>query len=164
MVGVVTMAVCVALQGAGAAAPAARQDEAVRAWFDVRSDMGKNFRLVEVHLVLDGVPVADRVARKGEELERSFRAYEGDVTPGEHTLRVQLVLAGRNRGIFTYMDNYRYNVEGESLFVARGDGPAAVAVVAAERKGADVPIEKKPMIRFEPAPGSALANPAPQRR
>jgi hypothetical protein len=161
MVALVAMAVCAALQGAG---DQARQAGPVPAWFEVRSDMGKNFRLVEVHLTLDGVPVADRVARKGEELERSFRAYDGSVTPGEHTLHVELVLAGRNRGPFTYMDNYRYNVDAESLFVARGDGPAAVEVVAAERKGADVPFEKKPVIRFEPAPGSALVNPAPPPR
>lgn len=148
-------ALWVVLQGAAAGTAPVQ----VPASVELRNEMGRGFRLVEAHVTLDGQAVSDRVATRGQELERSFRAYGGAVAPGEHVLRVDLVFEGRNRGPFTYLDDIRYRVDGQSLFVARAGGEASVDVVAQERKGANVPFEQKPQIRFAPAPGSELKPP-----
>jgi hypothetical protein len=131
-------------------------DVQVPASVDVRSEMGKRFRLVEAVFMLDGAEVSRRTAVKGQELDHRFRAYDGSVRPGQHALTVTLVYEGRNTGPFTYLDNYRYRVEQTYGFtVTSTDRPAAVEVVARERKGANVPLEQKPTLDITPAAGSS---------
>jgi hypothetical protein len=133
-------------------------DVNVPASVDVRSEMGKRFRLVEAIFMLDGAEVAHRTAVKGQELERRFRAYDGSVRPGQHALTVTLVYEGRNTGPFTYLDNYKYRVEQTYGFtVTSTDRPAAVEVVAHERKGANIPLDQKPTLDIVATPGSSAA-------
>ncbi len=126
-------------------------------WVDVRDEMGKNFRLVEASFVLDGSEVSHVRAPPGEELPRSFRAFEGPLAPGTHALNATLIYEGRNRGVFTYMDDYRFRVSSEYAFdVSESGGPASLVVVARERKGPNVPFEQKPRLEFVPEPGSVI--------
>jgi hypothetical protein len=147
------------------AAPAAESGESrgaggealVPASIDVRSDLGKRFRLVEAHVVLDGREVATRTAAGGQELEHAFRAYDGQVAPGAHNVDVTLVYQGRNPRFFTYVDDYQFRVESTAdLNAPPGGGPAAVQVLAYERPGATVPVERKPMMEIKAAPGSKV--------
>jgi hypothetical protein len=137
---------------------------------DVRSEMGKQFRLIEAALVLDGQEVARRTAPQGQELEHTFQlwssgeapvnrservAIDGWLRPGEHALTVRLVFEGRNVGPFNYLENYKYRAESNFAFeVGTGDRPAAIQVVARERPGRNLPPEQKPFLSIEPAPGS----------
>ena len=124
---------------------------------EVRSDLGKRFRFVEARVVLDGLELTNRVAANGQELEHKFRAYDGAVTPGAHTVTVTLEYEGRNAGIFTYLDNYRFRVESTAEFtVHESSRPATILVLAYERPGVDVPLEKKPMMEIKAAPGSPV--------
>jgi hypothetical protein len=122
----------------------------------VRSELGKRYRLIEASVAIDGDEVARREAPKGQELERSFTAFDGALTPGRHAVSVTLVYEGRNAGVFSYVDNYKFRVQSSYAFDAVGNGPAALNVVARERPGADVPLEKKPTMEISPAPGAGV--------
>jgi hypothetical protein len=146
-----------------AAAPR-RADVNVPAAIEVRNEMGKRFRLVEAVFFLDGAEVARRTAGKGEDFQPAFRAYEGTLRPGAHALTVTLVYEGRNTGPFTYLDNYKYRVESTYAFsVAAADRPATLSVVAHERPGPNVPLEKKPMLDITPTATSPITPILPAR-
>lgn len=124
---------------------------------DVRSQMGKHFRFVEATVFVDGSEVFHRAAKPGEELERAFRAYDGTLTPGSHEVSVTLGYVGRNTGPFTYLDDYHYRLAATSkIEVTDLRRPAAVDVVATERTGFNIPIDKRPSIELKAAPGSAV--------
>jgi hypothetical protein len=123
---------------------------------DVRSDMGKRFKLIEARVVMDGRELAHRVASKGQELEQQFRAYEGEVGPGVHQVTVQLVYEGRNVGIFTYMDDYKIRLQSSAEVTVQDRAhPAAVQVLAYEKPGFTVPVEQKPTMEIKPVTGTA---------
>lgn len=124
---------------------------------DVRNDLGRGFRLIEMQILLDGVPIAHRVAEGTAELAKLFPAYLGVIRTGPHAVSAHFTYLGRNRGPFKYLENYRYNVESSYAFVVREEGPSALRVVVAERKGPNIPFERKPVIRFE-AEETALQN------
>jgi hypothetical protein len=136
----------------------ARANERTRvpASIDVRNELGKRFRFVEARVVMDGLELTRQTAAPGKELSSTFRAFDGQVGPGPHIVRVSLVYEGRNTGPFTYLDDYRFVVESTAEFTApRGEGPAAIDIRAYERPGATVPLEEKPAVEIRAAPGSA---------
>jgi hypothetical protein len=137
--------------------PPPRADVAVPAMVQVHNEMGKRYRLAEVAVLLDAVEVARVKAPKGAELGRDFPAFAGPVPPGEHAVTVTLIYDGRNPGPITYFDDYHFRVESTTGFKVSGDGdaPAKLDVVARERKGMNVPFDKKVELEIAPAPGSS---------
>jgi hypothetical protein len=139
---------------------------------EVRSDMGKRFRLTEAVLVLDGQEVARRTAAKGEELERSFQLWASGRAPvngservsidgllhsGEHALTVRLTYEGRNVGPIAYLDDIKLHAESMFAFkVGTGDRPAVLQVVARERADARLPLQAEPVLTVSPQPGSGI--------
>lgn len=145
----------------------AQAPEPLPGWIDVQDEMGRSFRLVEVQLTLDGREVTRQVAPAGDELGPALRVYEGPLAPGLHAMNAILVYEARNRGPFTYMDQYRYRVSGEYAFVVPEQGDSAgVRVIARERRGPTVPLEDRPQLFFERAGATEMAPlpPAPQPR
>jgi hypothetical protein len=125
---------------------------------DVRSDMGKRFKLMEVRVSIDGQEVSHRVAAKGQELEHDFRAYDGAVSPGPHQVSVILNYEGRNAGIFTYMDDYKFKVESSADFTAQDRAhPVALQVLAYQRSGITIPVEQKPTMEIKALPTAVPA-------
>jgi len=158
---------------AGAQQPALDGDEAsetavatadvagVPASVELRNEVGQKFRLIEARVTLDGRQVAHLVAPKGQELPTVIRAYDGQVDVGPHRVSAVMVYEGRNRGPFTYLDNYRFRAESEYRFGATASKrPAALNVVSREVRGATKAMEDRLEITFSPAPGSGLVAPA----
>ena len=140
--------------------PAAAQAPAVGT-VRVRNEMGKRYRLVEMTVALDGEQVGYRRAPDGTELEKDFEAFQGPVSPGRHSVTVILGYEGRNTGLFNYVDNYKFRVQSGYAFEAAADRPAAIDVVARERKGVTVPVDQKPTMEITPVAGSG-ALPIPE--
>jgi hypothetical protein len=136
---------------------------------DVRSEMGKRFRMTEATLVLDGQEVAHRTAAAGQELEPSFRlwtsgqapvngservAIDGLLHPGDHALTVRLVYQGRKVGPIDYVSDYKLRAESMFAFTVGGQRPAAIQVVAREHADPRAPLRAEPVLTIEPGPGS----------
>jgi hypothetical protein len=149
---VVLLAQAQPLPGSGAPDPTESQavivprETTLPAAIDVRSDMGKRFKLMEVRVSIDGQEVSHRVAAKGQELEH-------DVSPGPHQVSVILNYEGRNAGIFTYMDDYKFKVESSADFTAQDRAhPVALQVLAYQRSGITIPVEQKPTMEIKALP------------
>jgi hypothetical protein len=135
----------------------ATSDATQPATVDVRNQMGKRFRLIEARVSVDGLELARRTATAGQELEPTFRAYDGAIARGPHSVTVTLVYEGRNTGPFTYLDEYRYRVVSSTNIDAEESArPAALEIVAYERPGATVPVDQKPMAEIRAAPNSSV--------
>jgi hypothetical protein len=125
---------------------------------DVNSNMGKRFKLVEARVAIDGQELSHRVAAAGQELEPQFRAFDGEVAPGPHQVTVNLVYEGRNVGIFTYMDDYKIRMQSSAEFSVQDRAhPAAVQVLAYERSGVTIPVEKRPTMEIKAGTGPGAA-------
>lgn len=133
----------------------------VPARIEVRNDLGGSYKVTQVALLLDGREIARREAPSDGDLAKLFMAYDGPVVSGVHNLVARATVQGRSRGIFSYVDDYKINVDSAQSFVARGDrGAVTFTVVLSERKGVTIPFEQKPTLAFESqttAPPSALA-------
>jgi hypothetical protein len=115
--------------------------------FVLRNEMGKGFRLVEAHFVVDGTEVGQRMAAAGQELGRSVAPLEVMLPIGNHRVTARLVFTGRNVGLFTYLDDIRYRVESTIPFTTGHlVGPATIEVVATERPEPNLPPEQKPVL------------------
>jgi hypothetical protein len=123
----------------------------------VRNDMSDRFRLVEARVVLDDTEVVHVNASGKKELEETFGALETPIPPGNHALTATLVYQGRNRGPFSYLDNYRYRVQTTYAFeLAAGKEPAELHVIAHELPGANRRLERRPVVEVVAEPGSGV--------
>jgi hypothetical protein len=113
-----------------------------------RSLMGKRFRLVDAFFMIDGIQVAHLTAPGKQELDLAGRALDVLLLRGQHTLTVVLVYQGRSVGLFSYMDSYRFRAVASYPFYLEKppEGTPVINVLARERPGAFVPLEKKPMV------------------
>jgi hypothetical protein len=123
----------------------------VQAKIEVQNQMGKRFRLVAASLVIDGNPALDQELPKGQDKNQQLSFKNRPISvllpAGDHILTATLTFEGRNVGPFTYMDDTRYRVESTIPFsTSHLEGPKTIQVVASERKGANIPLEKKPML------------------
>jgi hypothetical protein len=125
---------------------------------DARNMMGRRFRLIEARFVLGGVEVARLTAAPGQEIDLSARPIQALLGRGEHALTAVFVYQGRNLGLFSYLGNYRYRLEQTySFYLEPGQSTdPAIQVIARERGGVMVPLEKRPSMEIASAPGVGL--------
>jgi hypothetical protein len=124
----------------------------VQAEIDVRDLATSTFVLTGMKVWLDGQLVYER-AEDGAALgdQRAVTAFRGGVSPGEHTVRVSVDLAG-NGALLPYMKAYRFEVHDERRFVATEGHPESVTVGPFERGDVTTPIEQRPAVSWEILP------------
>ncbi len=127
--------------------PAPPRDEIEPVRIEARSEMGKRFRLVDAFFMLDGAQFAHLKASGKAELDIAARAMDVRLGRGLHSLTVVLVYQGRSVGLFSYLDNYRFRaVASYAFYLEKAEGKPVIKIVARERAGATVPLEKKPTL------------------
>ena len=112
--------------------------------------MGATFRLAQITYVLDGRRIFD-VSDPGDALAQraEIPIFDGGIAPGEHTLSVSLIFRGAGRGLFSYLQRYRFRSRATPYrFTATAGRHMRLRVSSSERPGATVPLEQRPMIRF----------------
>ena len=114
---------------------------------EARSLMGKSFRLIEAVYVMDGIQIQRLTSPPKGEVDLSARALEVRMNRGQHSLTVVLVYQGRSTGLFSYLDSYRFRaVASYPFYLEKAESRGTIKVLARERPGALVPMEKKPMV------------------
>ena len=116
---------------------------------EARSEMGKRFRLVEAIYLLDGAQIAHLKAPPNQELNIAAQALEIAMPGGQHALTVVLVYRGRNVGLFSYLENFRFRtVATYAFYLEKAEGRPSIKVLARERPGFFVAVENKPMLEI----------------
>lgn len=115
-----------------------------------RNDVGKTFRFVGAEIFLDGRRIHAATAPSDA---REIATINREMLPGSHVLTARVEFQGRNRGPFNYLDAYHFHVETTGAFVVPDNGrQASFTVVTRERKGMNVPMDKRLEVAIELAP------------
>jgi hypothetical protein len=129
-------------------APAAAAKPRAHTNLYFRNDAGDAFHLVEARFVMDGkeLPVVINNAQRG----KAHVIYSGPIEPGRHIVTARLVYQGRSRGgVFNYMKGYKLNVQSDGVFTTPSDRSLSFTIVSGEKKGINIPIEKRVAVTVE---------------
>ena len=100
--------------------------------------------------VLDGKPVYNINDASGDFGSKSeVMVYEGDMGVTDHTLTVELELAGSGRGLFSYVDDYVFTVRSATDFSSEEGENCVVRTVVEKRSAFSYSYEQRPNIVFQ---------------
>ncbi len=114
------------------------------------NNLGRAYSIESVAYYVDGQSKFSKVdSAGGLDASREFKVFEGALPPGNHNLTVNLQLRGSGYGVFNYVQNYTFNVQSGTVFVAEEGKSCSVRVIADERKGVGKSFTERPLVRFE---------------
>ncbi len=97
--------------------------------------LGGAFGLQSVQYFLDGKSIYSKADPSGELADISeFKVREQTIAPGAHTLQVNLVMAGRGFGVFTYLESYHFKVQSSYAFEVADGELTTIRVIANTKK------------------------------
>jgi hypothetical protein len=102
--------------------------------------LDKVFTLSEVTVTIDGKtlpPVTDLAPGA------MTVVFAGRVSPGPHPAQTRLTCRGRQRGPFTYLKDYRWQVESAETLTVPPDRAASFTISAVRHKGMNVPFDRQ---------------------
>jgi hypothetical protein len=114
------------------------------------NEMGSLLDLVQVTYIVDGAQVFSRSISDDPDLgsHEEFEVMADPVLAGPHTIVVQVELRGNNRGMFSYMNGYRFQLTSSQSFTIEDGKTAEIDVILLDRGGASAPIEERPDIDY----------------
>jgi len=112
--------------------------------------LGSGYTLESVAYFLDGRGEFSKADATGTlDDQQEFRIFEGALPPGNHNLMVNMKLRGNGFGVFSYVQNYTFDVQASSVFVAEEGKSCQVRVVVNERSGIGQSFTERPNVSFE---------------
>jgi hypothetical protein len=124
--------------------------EGARATIWHENRLGASYRLESLSYYLDGQGKFSKSDPTGGlDAMKEFKVFEGAVPPGNHNLTVAMKLRGSGLGVFSYVENYNFNVQSSTAFVAEEGKSCSVRVIANERRGIGRSFTERPNVTFE---------------
>lgn len=115
-----------------------------------RNEMGSSFVLESVAYALDGAPIFTKVDVDGDlDKKEEFEIFNGRIVPGQHQINVKMTYRGHGYGVFSYLEGYKFNINGNYTFNAEGGKITSVKVVGHEAGGFTTDLKDRPKIRYE---------------
>ncbi len=103
--------------------------------------MGSLFRLERATFTLDGAALHAPAAAANGTL------YNGALSPGDHTLTIDLEYAGRGLGVFGYLEGYHFHLHSLQSFTLRPGRGIDLRVVGFEQGVATRALDQRPAVR-----------------
>jgi hypothetical protein len=124
-----------------------------RAVITHRNEMGSMYTPIRYVYALDGQEIFsknDESGKLGDQKE--IEVFNGSITPGNHTLSVQMVYQGNGYGVFSYLKGYKFIAKSSRTFTAPEGKQLELKVVGFE-KGNPVTTDPKdrPAVDFREA-------------
>src|SRR5262249_33161926 len=140
-----------------------------RASIDHENQMGGTFRMVRLVYALDGAQIFARAddTRQLNAL-KTIVILSGPIAPGAHTnpvpsaFRVLIAYGGNGYGVFSYLNEYKFNVKSSHTFTGDEGKQTQVNVIAVEHGGITSQLKDGPAVEFKVSvaadkPGAAPA-------
>ena len=105
-----------------------------RAVITHRNEMGGIYMPVRYVYSLDGQEIyskSDDTGKLGDQKE--IEVFNGSITPGNHTLSVQMVYQGNGYGVFSYLKGYKFTAKSSRTFTAPEGKQLQLKVVGYEK-------------------------------
>lgn len=116
-----------------------------------RHEMGAMYTPVKYTYALDGAEIYSKADESGKLADqKEFEVFNGSITPGNHTLSVQMVYQGNGFGVFSYLKGYKFIAKSSHTFTATEGKQLQLKVVGVE-KGNPITTDPKdrPSIDFK---------------
>ena len=100
--------------------------------------------------MLDGTPIYNINDASGDLGSKSeLMVYDGEMGVDDHTLTVELELAGSGRGLFSYVDDYVFTVRSATSFSSEEGENCVIRSVIEKRSAFSYSYEQRPNIVFQ---------------
>lgn len=109
----------------------------------------RSYRIEAATYYIDGKSI--RTLNEDALLEggRELLVREAALTPGSHTLQVNLSVRGHGFRVFTYVDAYRFNVQSSFQFRAEDGRLTSLRAVHTTKGRQGHPFSERPNVRYE---------------
>ncbi len=105
-----------------------------RAVITHRNEMGSMYTPIRYVYALDGQEIYaknDESGKLGDQKE--IEVFNGSITPGNHTLSVQMIYQGNGYGVFSYLKGYKFIAKSSRTFTAPEGKQLQLKVVGFEK-------------------------------
>lgn len=114
-----------------------------------KNEMSSAYRLVKALVVLDGAIQYNRSDDTGALADqKEIPVFTGSVSPGDHTVQVQLTFQGNGYGVFTYLKGYKFEVKSSHSFTVVEGKTLSVTATALEKGGVTTPLDQRPAVEW----------------
>lgn len=111
--------------------------------------LGGGYSMESAQYFLDGKSVFTKVDPEGSlDTMRELKVAEQTVSPGTHTLQVNLVLRGKGYKVFSYLRSYQFKVTSSYSFKVE-EGRISVIRVISDSRGGLRNFVERPTIRYD---------------
>jgi len=105
-----------------------------RAIITHRNEMGSMYTPIRYLYALDGQEIYSKVDESGKlGDQKEIEVFNGSITPGNHTLSVQMVYQGNGYGVFSYLKGYKFTAKSSRTFTAPEGKQLQLKVVGFEK-------------------------------
>ncbi|MDB4967915.1 MAG: Dihydrolipoamide acetyltransferase [Myxococcales bacterium] len=105
-----------------------------RAIITQRNEMGSMYTPIRYVYALDGQEIYSKVDESGKLADqKEIEVFNGSITPGNHTLSVQMVYQGNGYGVFSYLKGYKFTAKSSRTFTAPEGKQLQMKVVGFEK-------------------------------
>ena len=105
-----------------------------RAVITHRNEMGSMYTPIRYVYALDGQEIFSKTDESGKMADqKEIEVFNGSITPGNHTLSVQMVYQGNGYGVFSYLKGYKFTAKSSRTFTAPEGKQLQLKVVGFEK-------------------------------
>jgi len=105
-----------------------------RAVITHRNEMGSMYTPIRYVYALDGQEIYSKTDESGKlGDQKEIEVFNGSITPGNHTLSVQMVYQGNGYGVFSYLKGYKFTAKSSRTFTAPEGKQLQLKVVGFEK-------------------------------
>ena len=105
-----------------------------RAIITHRNEMGSMYTPIRYIYALDGQEIFSKTDESGKMGDvKEIEVFNGSITPGNHTLSVQMVYQGNGYGVFSYLKGYKFTAKSSRTFTAPEGKQLQLKVVGFEK-------------------------------
>jgi hypothetical protein len=105
-----------------------------RAAITHRNEMGSMYTPIRYVYALDGQEIFSKTDESGKLADtKEIEVFNGSITPGNHTLSVQMVYQGNGYGVFSYLKGYKFTAKSSRTFTAPEGKQLQLKVVGFEK-------------------------------
>ena len=99
-----------------------------------RHEMGSMYTPIKYTYALDGAEIFSKADDSGKLVDqKEFEVFNGSITPGNHTLSVQMIYQGNGFGVFSYLKGYKFTAKSSHTFTATEGKQLQLKVLGVEK-------------------------------
>jgi hypothetical protein len=115
-----------------------------------KNELGPAFTIQSVNYYLDGQSIYSKtVLDESLSGKSEFELHDGPIPAGNHTIAVSMVLRGNGFGVFSYVEQYTFNVQSSYAFTAEDGKSCEVWIRVKERKGIGRSFVERPWVEYD---------------